>query len=436
MTSTRRSPIDAIPDSVGAMLDLPSAMLGWSRRAGNEVERALASHTPTRAMVAIPRTASFVGKTALRRLRAPVPGLPVPNVSPGLAAQVAIDELILAVAMGPNRFPRRSDYERVGAELAYARLLFEERGWIADPASYHRDPPPLEDPAMAKGWALGHSYERVLFPSEFTPRAEEPGADRWSGYASNHTAVAAVLRHPGPPRPWVVAVHGFGCGYPYMDLVGLHALRMHRDLGLNVVLPVLPLHGPRKINRVSGEAFLTFDLVNTVHGITQAVWDIRRVISWVRSQDPQGLALYGVSLGGYTVSLLAGLVDGIDAVIAGIPVVDFPAMFRSHSPGHIRLRAMEHEILGGNAEAVHRVVSPLAVTPLVPRGRRFIYAGLGDRLAQPTQAHALWRHWDEPVTHWYGGNHVGYLWAGSVGDFVASSLAESGLTVGPPRAEG
>jgi hypothetical protein len=220
-----------------------------------------------------------------------------------------------------------------------------------------------------------------------------------------------------------------------MDLVGLHALRMHRDLGLNVVLPVLPLHGPRKINRVSGEAFLTFDLVNTVHGITQAVWDIRRVISWVRGQDPQGVALYGVSLGGYTVSLLAGLVDGIDAVIAGIPVVDFPAMFRSHSPVHIRLRAMEHEILGGNAEAVHRVVSPLAITPLVPRGGRFIYAGLGDRLAQPTQAHALWRHWDEPVTHWYGGNHVGYLWSGSVGDFVASSLVETGLSVGPPRAE-
>ena len=241
-----------------------------------------------------------------------VAGLPVPSVSPGLAAQVAIDETLLAVAAGPNRMPRRADYERVGAELAHARLLFETQGWLDDPASYHRTPPPLVDPAVDRGWALGQRYERLLFNSGWAPRPDEPGAERWAGYEPNRTAVAAILRHRGPPRPWVVAVHGFACGYPFMDFVGLHALRLHRELGLNVAMPVLPLHGPRKITRLSGEAMLSFDLVNTVHGLTQAVWDLRRLLTWIDAQDAPGVAVYGVSLGAYVAALLAGLDDGID----------------------------------------------------------------------------------------------------------------------------
>ena len=212
-----------------------------------------------------------------------------------------------------------------------------------------------------------------------------------------------------------------------MDFVGVHALRLHRELGLNVVLPVLPLHGARKISRVSGEAFLGFDLVNTVHGLTQAVWDVRRIISWIQTQEPQGVAAYGVSLGGYTTALLAGISDCLDCAIAGIPVVDFPGLISAHSPLHLRMRAIEHEILDGNAEIVHRVISPLAFAPTVAKDRRFIFAGLGDRLAGPSQAHRLWEHWDQPTACWYAGNHVGYLWSGQVTDFVVDSLTASGF---------
>ncbi|MGZ8752171.1 MAG: alpha/beta hydrolase family protein [Acidimicrobiia bacterium] len=398
------------------------------------LERLLAHRAPARILVALPRTARFVGATLVRRFREPVPGLPAPNISPAFAAQVAMDEAILAMAMGPNRFPRRSDYERVGAELGHARVLFETRGWLDDPRSYHRTPPPLEEPAIGRGWALNARYERLLFPSGWEPRPDEPGARRWSSYEPNRTAVATVLRHRDGPRPWLVAIHGFGMGYPFMDFVGLHGLRIHRELGLNVVLPVLPLHGPRKITRFSGEAFLSFDLVNTVHGITQAMWDIRRVISWIRTREPTAIGVYGVSLGGYSAALLASLEDDLDCVIAGIPVADFPALFRAHSPTHIRMRALEHSILGGNAEVVHRVISPLAIAPCVAEDRRFIYAGLGDRLARPTQAHLLWKHWDEPNIHWYGGNHVGYLWSRQVREYVVESLRAAGLSSGPAPA--
>ncbi len=412
---------------LSGVLRAPGNAVGQARRAYRDLERVLARRAPARALTAVPRTGQFLGATVARRYREGVAGLPVPTVSPGLAAQVAIDETLLAVAAGPNRMPRRADYERVGAELAHARLLFETRGWLDDPASYHRTPPPLVDPAVDQGWALGQHYERLLFNSGWAPRPDEPGAERWAAYEPNRTAVATILRHRGPPRPWVVAVHGFACGYPFMDFVGLHALRLHRDLGLNVAMPVLPLHGPRKITRLSGEAMLSFDLINTVHGLSQAVWDLRRLLTWIVAQDAPGVAVYGVSLGAYVAALLAGLDDGIDCVVAGIPVVDFPKLFRSHSPRHIRMRAIEHEILDGNAEIVHRVVSPLAFEPRVPKASRFIYAGLGDRMAPPPQAHALWRHWDEPEIHWYAGNHVGYLWSKEVGTFLERSLISAGF---------
>lgn len=338
-----------------------------------------------------------------------------------------MDETILAMALGPNLMPSRADYERVSAELAHANLLFDNNGWLDEPTSYHRTPPPLTDPIVTAGWALGQSYERLLFPSGFAPHDGEPGADRWMGYAANQTSAVTILRHEGEPRPWVVGAHGFGCGYAFMDFIGLHALHLHRDLGLNVALPVLPLHGSRRNGAFSGEGMLSFDLVDTLHGLTQSVWDIRRLITWIRAQGAPKVAVYGVSLGGYVSSLLTTLEDGLDCVIAGIPVVDIPEMFRHQSPHRVRMRAIEHEILDGNAESVHRVVSPVAAPCLVPQEGRFIFGGLGDRMAPPTQAHQLWNHWDQPEILWYGGNHVGYLWSRQVTAFLGKSLVAAGL---------
>jgi hypothetical protein len=421
---------DADPAARNPLLEIPYALARQAQHAFQSLEQLLARRAPTRALSAVPRTAHFMGATALRGRAEPI-DLPIPTLSPGLAAHVAMDELILALAMGPNRFPLQPDFDRVAAELGHARLLYDARGWLDDPSSYHRTPPPLTDPSFDRGRFLGTSYQRLLFPSGWEPRPDEPGATRWNTYEANRTASATVLRHEGAPRPWVVAIHGFGMGFPFMDLTGLHAVHLHRDLGLNVVMPVLPLHGPRRITRISGEAFLSFDLINTVHGLAQAVWDIRRLLSWVRAQDAPQVALYGVSLGAYIASLLTGLVDDIDAVVAGVPVVDFPAMFHHQAPHHVRLRAVENEILDGNAEIVHRVVSPLAFAPRVPEGRRFIFAGLGDRMAPPDQALALWRHWDEPEISWYAGNHVGYLWSRQVTAFLNNSLAACGLVPEP-----
>lgn len=419
--------------AAGAPLDLLTEPV---RRGYRSLEKVLARHTVTRVLATVPKTTGFAVRTIARRTRSePIPGLPDARLTPRLLGSVALDEAILTAAMGPGRFPRRADYERVGSELAAARELFRDRGWIDDPRSYHRPPPPVDWRAVrsSRGWAHRLGYRRISFASEFEPRPDEPGRDRWMGFEANRTAGAWVLQHDdGAARPWLVCIHGFGMGRAFMEFPAFHAAHLHHDLGVNLIGPTLPLHGHRTAGSFSGDQFLSHDLMNSVHGLAQSVWDIRRTIDWVRRQEPEpaAIGLYGVSLGGYTAALVAGIEPDLDLVIAGIPVTDFPALFEAQSPAVIRERSLQHGILGGPAEDVHRVVAPLALAPLVPRERRAIFAGLGDRLAHPRQAHNLWRHWDEPSVRWYPGNHVGFLWSPKVRAFVDETLLGADL-VGP-----
>lgn len=389
----------------------------------NRIEKGIARWPLARLTTVAPRTMRWAVEAGLTEAGR-MPGAPQVRMTGSLAAHVAMDEAVMALVQGPRRSPRRADYLRVAEELTIARALFEERGWIDDPLSYHSTPDPLDDAATtsSRGWALGQSYRRISWDSAYEPRREEPGADRWAAFERNRTASAWLLEHDDGPRPWMVGVHGFGTGAAVADMVTFRALHLHHELGWNVAAIVLPVHGSRRPSRVGGEDFLGFDMMNCVHALSQSAWDVRRLLSWVRAQDPTSVVLQGVSLGGYVASLTSCLDGDLDAVIAGIPVCDFPALFARQAPRHVRDRAVQHRILDGNAEVVHRVVSPLAMPCRVPRERRSIFAGLGDRMAVPTQAQALWEHWDEPAIRWFPGNHVGYLWSSKVADHVDGVL--------------
>lgn len=389
----------------------------------NRIEKGIARWPLARLTTVGPRTLRWAIDAGLTEAGR-IPGAPQIKMTASLAAHVAMDEAVMALVQGPSRSPRRADYLRVAAELVEARALFDDRGWIAEPASYHSDPPPLGDAEVLSttGWALGESYRRIWWPSGYEPRTEEPGAGRWAAFKNNRTASAWLLEHDDGPRPWMVGVHGFGTGAAVADMITFRALHVYHELGWNVAAIVLPVHGARRPSRIGGEDFLGFDMMNCVHALSQSVWDVRRLLSWVRSQDPTALALYGVSLGGYVTSLTTCFDGDLDAVIAGIPVCDFPALFARQSPRHVRERAVQHGILEGNVEQVHRVVSPLAMPCRVPEDRRFVFAGLGDRMAVPAQAAALWEHWNRPSIRWFPGNHVGYLWSSKVGDYVDGVL--------------
>ena len=130
----------------------------------------------------------------------------------------------------------------------------------------------------------------------------------------------------------------------------------------------------------------------------------------------------GHSLGGLVASLAASLDPELRCVIAGVPVVDLPDLFRRHSPPAIAERARQFGVLGDQADDVHRVVSPLAMACAVPKDGRYIYAGLGDRMSTFGQARRLWLHWDRPSLAAYPGGHVGFFWSKAVKELVVEAM--------------
>jgi len=351
-------------------------------------------------------------------------GMPVPKRSAKLALKVALDEIFFATEAASGALAiGRGEWRRVAREIDEAHGLYRRRGWLADPAAHHRAPPPLlyadESPAKLAHWSFSH----LSFESGWAPVDEAPGRERYLAYAPNRTAHAWLLRHSGPQRPWVICIPGYRMGHPAVDFAGFRAQWLHRQLGLNVAIFVMPFHGPRTVGRRSGDGYLAGDFLDTIHAQSQAVHDLRRLIGWLRRQGAPAIGVHGVSLGGYTAALLGALEPDLARVVLGIPAACFVDLTRANVPPGLLQAA---EWLGfplAQIEETLRIVSPLAMRPRVPHERRFIYAGTGDRLAPPHHAWQLWRHWNEPRVLWYHGSHVSFLMEPSVRRLLREALS-------------
>ncbi len=368
-----------------------------------------------------------VGARLAGRLWEEPEGIPAAGTGLATTSKVVLDELFFATELVLARFLAPREHARVAREVRRALHLYGGKGWLDRPALYHEDPPPLEVESIDEPRTPWVPYRHLRFASGYEPHAGEPGRRRWLSYAGNRTAHVRLIRHPGPPRPWLVCVPGYRMGHAAVDLTGFRARWLHRELGLNLAIPVLPLHGPRRIGLRGGDGFFTGDVMDTLHAQAQAVWDVRRLVAWLIDQGAPGVGMYGVSLGGYTAALVASLEPRLDCVIAGIPAVDFVRLVRHHAPALLVRVAERAGFPFREIERVLRVVSPLAIPPRVPRERRFVYAGLADRLASPDHARDLWEHWERPRMAWYDGGHVSFLWEQKVRALVTEALGATGL---------
>ncbi len=369
---------------------------------------------------------SFVaaGRIA-RRQEPPTEHVPTADASWWLEGEVAFDEVVLGSLT--LRTPRVSvaDNRRALGELDRARELFSDRGWLDAPETFHRSPEAPTRVDMPRAAVGTLSYEHLQFDSEYEPWAEEPGRDRWLSRIANRRTHAWILRH-GARRPWLICVHGYEMGLARADFEAFRARRLHDGLGLNLAFPTLPLHGLRREGRRNGGGYLGADFLDSVHAQAQAMWDLRRLLAWIRERSDAPVGVYGLSLGGYNAALLASL-EPLDAVIAGIPAVDFHRLTQRHgSPLQIRaaeIQGLDHEHL----REVFRVISPLALSPRVAHDRRAIFAGIADCVVPPDHARDLWLHWERPRIAWYPGGHVSFRRHGHVDRLIDDSLRVAGL---------
>lgn len=371
--------------------------------------------------MAIPRTLSFAGE-AWWRSRTGSGSPHAPRLSPGLVAQVALDELVLAAMKTPGRFPRRADYETARREMLEAYELFRDSGWDGDPHTYHVPPPPPDDVAVGSGLWMGPGWQHLTFSSGFDPFVEDSARERWLGFEPNGTMHAWIRRAPDRSAPWVVCVHPYGTGRSLVGSFMFRANGLARDLGVNVALVVLPLHGARGAGVWSTTAFMTYNPVDFLLGLTQSVWDVRRFVAWIRETGGGPVVLNGISLGAHVAATIAGLDRDLAGVMAGVPTCDLLDVFLRHVPARLRPRAVEHKLIGEETRALLSVTSPLTFPSLVPRERLAIFAGTGDRMSPPEQAVSLWEHWGRPDIRWFDVNHTAFIWNAEINDFVKTAL--------------
>ena len=376
--------------------------------------------------------ASFLATGYLALFRQPVPlGVPEPEMSLDLALNAARDEASMAgIVLTSWPLAVGSNAARIRREMDDARSLFDERGWLQNPASYHRKPPGLAASEVQRTRSGDQKFDHLVFESGYEPWPEEPGRERWLSYEDNRTAHAYEMRHPGPPRPWLVCVHGIRMGSPKGGFKLFRPDHLHHELGLNLLLPILPVHGPRRVGPVSGDRILSGDVMDSLHAGAQAVWDIRRMIQHLKeSESSSSIGILGESLGGYVAALLASLDDNLDCVAVCNPAVDPSRLFWSNALSITSHQLRKHGVTEEKMSETLRPVSPLALRPLVPKANRAIFAGVADRVVTAAEANFLWHHWDEPRIEWFQGTHRGFLSTPQGRSLLAETLANAGLLV-------
>jgi pimeloyl-ACP methyl ester carboxylesterase len=257
-------------------------------------------------------------------------------------------------------------------------------------------------------WLARGSVHNIRFDSSF--EAVNPALrEQRRGFSRNNVVHAQHWRHDDGPHPTLCVIHGF-MGSPYLFNGLFFSLPWFFRSGYDVLLYTLPFHGPRaeKGSPFSGYGYFAHGFAGFAEAMAQAVHDFRSMIDYLEFTGVDRVALTGMSLGGYTSALIACVDDRIQAVIPNVPVVSPDRTVDEWFPANyvVRLR----ELIAGTdrdlVDAATRYPSPLNYPPLVPKDRRLIITGLGDRLAPPEQAELLWEHWDRCAFHWFPGNHI------------------------------
>jgi hypothetical protein len=356
-------------------------------------------------------------------------GAPQPDQDVIVAAKAALDEVLLAYFVGSAQVPDGDEIIRLGEDAQRLDALMQERGWHDRPELLHAAPPAPERVYVQQARIYGRGYERVSYPSAFVPDKDLPGAEIWGQHQRNNQSIGWVMRHPGPARPWLLCVHGYRMGEAWMDF-GLFSPRwLHERLGLNLFMPVLPLHGPRRIGLRSGDHYLDGNPFDLLYAQTQALWDLRRAIAWLRAQEEQPrIGVLGYSLGGYNAGLLAQYDKDLDFAIAGIPPTDFAATLWRHNPPAHRDYFEAHGLTLERYRKLLRPVSPVARPPLLDAERLYIFAGAADRVVLPEQSIALGKHWNVPI-QWYQGAHLTFRNARLVRQHIEAAMQRAGWPV-------
>ena len=337
-----------------------------------------------------------------------------------------------------NRISRKGD----GTELA---TMAEPRGWV-EKLAYRADgflvaqisklqPADLKDPPELvrdlTAFASSDGYRRYrestgdLFPKpgriDVKKRWLAPqrvGYAEWSWHSvhplvfkaieheyrshrDNQTALLRTLNLRIKGKPMAILVNGFSSGHHLMERVAWPMREFFRQ-GIGVSLFALPFHGRR------GHAFPPEwpqqDTAFTIEGFRQAIWDLQIAIRAMREAGASHVGVAGMSLGGYTASLLATVTSDIDFVLSYIPICSVPDVMNDNDlvPGTGEIQRTLYE--GYREQLVP--ITPVCRRPTVEPERVSIISGAYDRLATVEHGQRLADHFGAELIQFPGGHIV------------------------------
>lgn len=240
----------------------------------------------------------------------------------------------------------------------------------------------------------------LSWASEYQPFL--PGlAERYARTRQNHAAGVRFLS-AGAKRPVAILIHGYMAGNYHVEQ-RLWPLPRFLRSGYDVAFFTLPFHGVRAdATRRGAPEFPGSDPRFSNEGFRQVIADLRNFVAWLRAQGHPQIGVMGMSLGGYTASLLATVEPGLSFCVPVIPLASLADFIREQGElsTSAEVAAAEHALL----ERIYRVVSPLDRKPLIDPSRTLVVAGKADRITPVTHARKLAAHFGSQLVSWHGGH--------------------------------
>lgn len=338
------------------------------------------------------------------------------------SAGAAFDRALVDLAVGHARETRsREEAEEALASLARVTEAYGDPRFLDAPDAFFVPPVPLDVAVVAsRPLPDGGRVDDLRADSPFVTVHPHPRA-KYVEHAHNAVAHARLLRHP-TPRAAVMCVHGYLGGALAFEERAFNARWLY-DLGLDVLITVLPFHGERATPGKRG-IFPGRDPWRTVEGFAHAIHDLRAWAAWLREQGAPRVASFGMSLGGYTCALLATVTADVSPVALMIPLASLGDAFVEHRAGR---PDAPPAWLAPRIDGAYRVVSPFARPPKVRGDDVMVIAASGDRITRVSHAEKLRAHFGDGPFETFAGGHMLQFGRGRAFAAMARWLAARGL---------
>jgi acetyl esterase/lipase len=351
----------------------------------------------------------------------------------------AVDRaVVVAMQMRGARDSARAEHLGHAERLAVLADIHRDYGGdaiVADAARYFVPPPPIDPVLRSVRRDTGPKsppleVRDAHWPSNFEPYLADV-ATKYLSRIENRTARARLFladTHDAPNRPAVIAVHGYMGGQWMLEEASWPIAWLARR-GLDVALPILPFHALRSGPHRGAPPFPSADPRLTNEGFRQAVSDIVSLARWLRARGAPHVGVMGMSLGGYTTSLLATVSRDFDFVMPMIPLASIADFAREQG----RLGAgREADVQRAALERANWVVSPLARPLALPSSRALVVAAEHDRITPSSHARRIATHFGCDLITIPGG-HLVQLGRSEAFRALASMLERDAVIAERPR---